>query len=84
MFELNGSRITALYASGQIEAGIAAAQDLLKRELARVGERHFDTAAARGTLAIGLCAGRQGCRGDPGIQGGDPDPDGIGARECRR
>ena len=34
--------------------GIAAAQALLKREIGRVGERHFDTASARGTLAIGL------------------------------
>lgn len=57
--ELNGSRISALYASGQIESGVAAAQQALKREIDRVGERHFDTAAARGTLAIGLVlAGR--------------------------
>ena len=34
--------------------GIAAAQALLKREIGRVGEKHFDTATARGTLAIGL------------------------------
>src|SRR5262245_11370250 len=53
VLELNGSRIYSLYASGKIEAGIAAAQALLKRELSRVGEAHFDTAAARGTLAIG-------------------------------
>ncbi|WP_291859760.1 CHAT domain-containing protein [Bradyrhizobium sp.] len=54
VLELNGSRISTLYASGQIEAGIAAAQELLKREVGRVGEKHFDTAAARGTLAVGL------------------------------
>ena len=54
VFEINGARIYSLYAGGQIDAGIAAAQALLKREIARVGERHFDTAAARGTLAIGL------------------------------
>jgi CHAT domain-containing protein len=54
VFELNGSRIAALYASGQLEAGIAAAEASLKRELARVGEKHFDTAAARGILAVGL------------------------------
>ena len=59
MLELNGSRISALYSSGQIEAGIAAAQEALKREVGRVGERHFDTAAARGTLAVGYSlAGR--------------------------
>jgi len=31
VFLLNGSRITALYASGQVEAGIAAAQELVKK-----------------------------------------------------
>ena len=53
-FELNGSRIYALYSSGQVDAGLAAAQALLKREISRVGEKHFDTAVARGTVAIGL------------------------------
>ena len=58
-FELNGSRIASLYASGQVAAGIAAAEQLVKRQIARVGEGHFDTASARGTLAIGLMrAGR--------------------------
>lgn len=54
VFEINGARIYSLYAGGQVEAGIAAAQALLKREIGRVGEKRFDTAAARGTLAIGL------------------------------
>jgi CHAT domain-containing protein len=54
IFDLNGSRINALYASGQVEAGLAAAQALLKREIGRVGEKHFDTAIARGTIAVGL------------------------------
>lgn len=59
VFELNGSRIASLYASGQIEAGISAADQLVKKQIARVGESHFDTASARGTLAIGLMrAGR--------------------------
>jgi CHAT domain-containing protein len=59
VLELNGSRINALFASGQTEAGLAAAQELLKREISRVGEKHFDTAAARGTLATGYVrAGR--------------------------
>ena len=58
-FELSGGRISSLYASGQIEAGIAAAEQLVKRQVSRVGENHFDTASARGTLAIGLMrAGR--------------------------
>ncbi len=54
VFEINGARIYSLYSGGQIEAGLSAAQALLKREIGRVGERHFDTAAARGTLAVGL------------------------------
>ena len=57
LFELNTSRIGALYASGQIDAGVAAAEALLKREQARVGEKHFDTAVARGILAIGYVRG---------------------------
>jgi CHAT domain-containing protein len=58
-FELNGARISALYASGQVEAGIVTAQAALKREVDRVGERHFDTAAARGTLAMGYALARR-------------------------
>jgi len=58
-FELNSSRIISLYASGQVDAGIAAAEQLVKKQVSRVGENHFDTASARGTLAIGLVrAGR--------------------------
>ena len=58
-FELSGGRITSLYASGQIEAGIAAAEQLVKKQISRVGENNFDTASARGTLAVGLMrAGR--------------------------
>jgi CHAT domain-containing protein len=53
VFELNGSRIAALYASGQVEAGIAAANALVKQQTARTGANSFDTAAAHGTLAIG-------------------------------
>jgi CHAT domain-containing protein len=57
--ELNGSYIYSLYASGRLDAGIALAQALVKREVLRVGESHFFTAEARGTLAIGyMRAGR--------------------------
>ena len=50
---------TSLYNSGQIEAGIAAAEQLVKKQVSRVGENHFDAASARGTLAVGLMrAGR--------------------------
>lgn len=59
LLELNGSRITALYASGQIDQGLAAAQALVNKRTAQLGERHFDTADARGTLAVGYAlAGR--------------------------
>ena len=59
VFELNGSRIAALYASGQVEAGIAAATALLKQQTIRTGANSFDTAAAHGTLAVGYArAGR--------------------------
>ena len=57
--ELNNMRILSLYASGQIEKGIATAQALLKQQTSRLGEAHFDTAGTRGTLAIGyMRAGR--------------------------
>ncbi|WFU38462.1 CHAT domain-containing protein [Bradyrhizobium sp. CB82] len=59
VFELNPSRILSLYASGQIEAGIAAAEQLVKKQISRVGENHFDAASARGTLAIGLMRARR-------------------------
>jgi CHAT domain-containing protein/tetratricopeptide (TPR) repeat protein len=52
-FDLNGSRIYALYAAGQIDRGITAAEALVKRDSARFGEKFYDTALARGILAIG-------------------------------
>lgn len=54
VFELNESRIASLLASGRIETGIASARALLELKLARVGETHFETAMARGVLALGL------------------------------
>jgi CHAT domain-containing protein len=56
-FELNGSRIVALYAAGQIQQGIAAAEQLVKRETSRTGANSYDTAMARGTLAVGYARG---------------------------
>ncbi len=57
--EFTSARVYSLYASGQTEAGITAAQKLLQRSIARVGESHLDTATARGTLAVGyMRAGR--------------------------
>ena len=39
--------------------GIAAAEQLVKKQISTVGESHFGTASARGTLAVGLMrAGR--------------------------
>ncbi len=59
VFLLNSSRISALYSAGRIADGIAVAQTLVKRQAARTGENHFDTASARGTLAVGYArAGR--------------------------
>jgi CHAT domain-containing protein len=52
-FDIDGSRINSLYAAGQIDRGIAAAQALVKRDLAQIGENNFDTALARGNLAVG-------------------------------
>jgi CHAT domain-containing protein len=59
VFELNGSRIATLYASGQVEAGIAAASALVKQQTNRTGANSFDTAAAHGTLAIGYARARR-------------------------
>src|SRR6185312_15961829 len=58
-FLLSGSRIIALYAANRVDAGIAAAEALVKRQQKRVSEGHYDIAWARGTLAIGYArAGR--------------------------
>ncbi|WP_296513947.1 CHAT domain-containing protein [Rhodopseudomonas sp.] len=58
-FDLNGSRILTLLSSGQIKAGLDAAERLVRVQVERVGENHFDAAAARGLLAVGLMqAGR--------------------------
>jgi CHAT domain-containing protein len=54
IYELNPSRILALYNSGQVDTGIAAAERLVANLTARVGETHFDTASAHGWLAIGF------------------------------
>ncbi len=58
-FEINGSRITSLYAANQLDAGIAAARELVRRAATRSGEQHFDTASARGLLAVGLARAGQ-------------------------
>jgi CHAT domain-containing protein len=52
-FDLNGSRIYALYAAGQVDKGIASAQKLLERNLKQFGQKRYDTAMAHGVLATG-------------------------------
>jgi CHAT domain-containing protein len=52
-FDLNGSRISSLYAAGEVDKGIAAAKALLKRNIARYGEKQYNTAMAHGTLGVG-------------------------------
>ena len=52
-YKLSGARISALYATEQVAAGIAAAEDLVKHESARKGANSFDAAIAHGLLAIG-------------------------------
>lgn len=50
----NVTRTDALLASGRNEEALGAAQALVQREIARVGEGHYDCASAHGTLAIAL------------------------------
>ena len=52
-FDLNGSRISSLYAAGEVDKGIAAAKALLKRNIARFGEKQYNTAMTHGTLGVG-------------------------------
>ena len=52
-YKLTGARIAALYVTGQVAAGIAAAEQLIKRETARKGANSFDAAIGHGLLAIG-------------------------------
>lgn len=50
----NVPRIQALLASNRNEEALALARPLAQREIARVGEGHYDSASARGLLAIAL------------------------------
>ena len=52
-YKFSGSRVAALYAAGQVAAGVAAAEELVKRESVRKGANSFDAALAHGLLAIG-------------------------------
>ncbi|WP_194477626.1 CHAT domain-containing protein [Bradyrhizobium sp. CCBAU 53338] len=55
----NATRINALLASGRNEEALGAAQALVQHEVARFGESNYDSASARGVLAIALMrAGR--------------------------
>ena len=55
-YQLTGSRIAALYGTGQVEAGVAAAEALVKRETARMGPDSYEAALAHGQLAIGYAS----------------------------
>jgi CHAT domain-containing protein len=59
VYDLTEFRIAALYSSGQLEAGIAAAKSRLEIKQDRLGESHYDTAVARGELALGFAKARQ-------------------------
>jgi CHAT domain-containing protein/tetratricopeptide (TPR) repeat protein len=58
-YQLNTARIVTLYAAGQTEAGIALAEDLVKRQTARTGANSIDTASARAALAVGYARARR-------------------------
>ncbi len=51
---LNSEHIATLYNTNNLTAGIAAAERLLARQKARLGEQHVDTALTRGLLGIGF------------------------------
>jgi CHAT domain-containing protein/tetratricopeptide (TPR) repeat protein len=51
---LNASHIATLYNTGTLAAGVAAAERLAARQKARYGDKHVETALARGLLAFGL------------------------------
>jgi CHAT domain-containing protein len=56
---LQPAHILTLYRTGNVAAGLVIAERLLAQRRARFGERHSETAYARGTLAVGLMeAGR--------------------------
>jgi CHAT domain-containing protein len=56
---INGSRISALYASGRIDDGIAAAQAMVAAAPGRKGADVYEAASARGMLAIGYALAKR-------------------------
>jgi CHAT domain-containing protein len=60
-FSVNPGAITMMYRTRRLEQGIAAAETLVARDMARYGPNHGETAYARSTLATGFTlAGRDG------------------------
>jgi CHAT domain-containing protein len=56
---ISANRMFTFYNTNQVERGIEIARLLVARNMQRLGQTHFDTARARGQLAIGLSqAGR--------------------------
>jgi CHAT domain-containing protein len=58
-YKLSGARVAALYAAGQIDAGVAAAEALVQRETLRKGAGSFDAALAHGLLAVGYARSKR-------------------------
>src|SRR5262249_12557692 len=56
---LSSEHIATLYNTNNLDAGIAAAERLLARQKARLGEQHVDTALIRGLLGIGLARAKR-------------------------
>ena len=54
---LNTDHVATLYNTGNLQAGLAAAERLLARQKSRLGEQHIETALTRGLVAIGYARG---------------------------
>jgi CHAT domain-containing protein/tetratricopeptide (TPR) repeat protein len=51
---INATRVYMLYNTNHLEQGVEIARSLVTLNTQRLGEKHFDTALARGWLAVGL------------------------------
>jgi CHAT domain-containing protein len=54
---LNTDHVATLYNTGNLQAGLAAAERLLAWQRSRLGEQHIETALTRGLVAIGYARG---------------------------
>ncbi|MGE5538134.1 MAG: CHAT domain-containing protein [Gemmatimonas sp.] len=53
-------RVLVLYRTGRIDEGIRLATEILGRTKTRMGDEHYDTAVAKGQLAMGLTLAKRG------------------------